>query len=114
MILPRLIRYRDAPFYCGMDKSLFDKNIRPLVDIEIHDGPKYVAFDRVDLDAAIDVFILSHGKSRSTNKEIPKCQKEYQDYNMIKSRRSGASTKESKVTEDSENVYEQALKRKQK
>jgi len=33
---------------------MFDRCIRPLIKIELRDGPKFVAFDRTDLDEAID------------------------------------------------------------
>ena len=36
MILPRFIRFRDAPSYLGMDKDRFNAEVRPhLVDIQI-------------------------------------------------------------------------------
>ncbi|WP_262964334.1 hypothetical protein [Methylobacter psychrophilus] len=54
MIVPRLIRYKDAPRYCGMDKSFFDSRIRPNLPVELRDGSKFVAFDRIDLDFAIE------------------------------------------------------------
>ena len=30
-IIPRIIRIRDAPFYLGMDKNRFNKEVRPHV-----------------------------------------------------------------------------------
>ncbi len=43
-ILPRLIRYRDAPAYLGMDPNRFNKEVRPFV-AEIRIGKQGVAFD---------------------------------------------------------------------
>lgn len=62
MIVPRLIRYKDAPYYCGMDKSFFESRIRPNLPVEIRDGSKFVAFDRSDLDSAIDDYKTRVGK----------------------------------------------------
>ena len=52
-LLPRLLRYRDAPRYLGMDRNRFDAEVRPyLVVIPI--GERGIAFDRLDLDAWAD------------------------------------------------------------
>ena len=45
MILPRFIRFRDAPGYLGMDKDRFNAEVRPYL-IEIPIGKQGVAFDR--------------------------------------------------------------------
>lgn len=51
-ILPRFIRYRDAPAYLGMDKWRFEREVRSHPDmIEIPIGKRGIAFDRYDLDA---------------------------------------------------------------
>ena len=55
-IIPRIIRIRDAPFYLGMDKNRFNKEVRPYVP-EIKIGMQGVAFDRLDLDAWFDDYI---------------------------------------------------------
>lgn len=52
-IIPRLIRYRNAPAYLGMDKNRFNKEVRPAL-IELPIGKRGIAFDRLDLDAWID------------------------------------------------------------
>ena len=49
MILDRLIRYRDAPGYLGMDKNRFDAEVRPLLT-ELPVGKQGIGFDRLDLD----------------------------------------------------------------
>lgn len=49
-ILPRAIRYRDAPRYLGMDRGRFDSEVRPYL-LEIPIGKQGIAFDRVELDA---------------------------------------------------------------
>lgn len=51
-ILPRFIRYRDAPEYLGMDRNRFDAEVRSDPEmIEIPIGVRGIAFDRHDLDA---------------------------------------------------------------
>jgi hypothetical protein len=49
-ILPRFIRFRDAPTYLGMDRNRFNAEVRgSLTEIPI--GTQGVAFDRLELDA---------------------------------------------------------------
>lgn len=49
-ILPRFIRFRDAPTYLGMDRNRFNAEVRrELTEIPI--GTQGVAFDRLELDA---------------------------------------------------------------
>lgn len=49
-ILPKLIRFRDAPLYLGMDRNRFNSEVRPYVT-QIPIGRQGVAFDRLELDA---------------------------------------------------------------
>ena len=75
-IQPRLIRFRDAPAYCGMSESFFNSRIRPLIAIEIVDGSKFLAFDRLDLDDAIDEYKRLYGNPKDNqNNEISEKQK---------------------------------------
>jgi hypothetical protein len=46
-LLPRIIRFRDAPFYLGMDRRRFNAEVRPYLT-EIPIGKQGVAFDRVE------------------------------------------------------------------
>ncbi len=49
-IAPRLLRFRDAPRYLGMDRNRFNAEVRPqLTQIPI--GRQGIAFDRLELDA---------------------------------------------------------------
>ena len=52
-IVPRLIRFRDAPLYLGMDRNRFNAEVRPYL-VEIRIGQQGIAFDRLDLDAWVD------------------------------------------------------------
>jgi len=60
-LLPRLIRFRDAPAYLGMDRNRFNAEVRPHVT-EIRIGTQGVAFDRLELDAWADEYIASNGR----------------------------------------------------
>ena len=53
MTIPRFIRMRDAPTYLGMDRTVFNHEVRPLLT-EIPIGTQGIAFDRLDLDAWAD------------------------------------------------------------
>ena len=46
---PRLIRFKDAPRYLGMDRHCFNREVRPYV-VEIRIGKQGIAFDKDDLD----------------------------------------------------------------
>ena len=58
-VAPRLLRFRDAPHYLGMDRNRFNAEVRPHLT-EIRIGRQGVAFDRLELDAWVD-----HYKSRN-------------------------------------------------
>jgi hypothetical protein len=70
MILPRFIRFRDAPNYLGMDKDRFNAEVRPYL-IEIPIGKQGIAFDRLDLDAWADQYRNREGRpGAKVEKEI--------------------------------------------
>jgi hypothetical protein len=52
-ITPRLLRFRDAPRYLGMDRNRFNAIVRPYLT-EIRIGKQGIAFDRLELDAWVD------------------------------------------------------------
>ena len=56
ILLPRLLRLRDAPFYSGMDKNRFNRELRPKLT-EIAIGIQGIAFDRLELDAVVEDYI---------------------------------------------------------
>lgn len=67
---PRLIRLRDAPFYLGMNKNLFNEKVRPyLTNISI--GKQGVAFDRLELDAWVEQYIARNGRPGLAEGEKP-------------------------------------------
>lgn len=65
-LLPRLIRFRDAPAYLGMDKNRFNKEVRPHVTV-IPIGSQGIAFDRLDLDAWVEQYKSRSGRPSGTN-----------------------------------------------
>jgi hypothetical protein len=64
MVLPRIVRFRDAPTYLGMDRNRFNAEVRPhLTSIPI--GVQGIGFDRLDLDAWVDDYKFRNGRPRS-------------------------------------------------
>ncbi len=53
LIIPRVIRLRDAPYYLGMRKDYFNKHVRPALQA-IAIGQRGLGFDRLDLDEWLD------------------------------------------------------------
>jgi predicted DNA-binding transcriptional regulator AlpA len=52
-VIPRLIRFRDAPQYLGMDRNRFNAEVRPYITA-VPIGRQGIAFDRLDLDQWAD------------------------------------------------------------
>jgi hypothetical protein len=70
LLLPRLIRIRDAPQYLGMDRNRFNADVRPhLTEIPI--GDQGIAFDRLDLDAWADDHKSRNGRPGSLQGDSP-------------------------------------------
>lgn len=60
-LLPRLIRFRDASHYLGMDRNRFNAEVRPLLT-EIPIGIQGIAFDRLELDAWVEQYKKRNGR----------------------------------------------------
>lgn len=60
-IQPRILRFRDAPGYLGMDRNRFNREVRPYVT-EIPIGTQGIAFDRLELDAWVDDYVSRNGR----------------------------------------------------
>jgi hypothetical protein len=69
VIVPRLIRFRDAPRYLGMDRNRFNAEVRPCLT-EIRIGKQGIAFDRLELDAWVDQYISRNGCPAEPGGEI--------------------------------------------
>ena len=65
-ILPKLIRFRDAPAYLGMDRHCFNREVRPNIT-EIPIGSRGIAFDRLDLDAWANDYKRCSGRPAVSN-----------------------------------------------
>ena len=58
---PRILRFRDAPRYLGMDRNRFNAEVRPhLTEIPI--GKQGIGFDRLELDAWVDDYKSRNGR----------------------------------------------------
>jgi hypothetical protein len=90
MILPRIIRMRDAPFYLGVNKNYFNSDIRPYLT-ELKIGVQGIAFDRLDLDAWVDEMKKQMGKPAIKTLEKQTWQKRHQA--SPKGMTSGTSTR---------------------
>ena len=60
-LLPRIIRFRDAPFYLGMDRNRFNAEVRPYLT-EIPIGKQGIGFDRLELDAWLEDYAARNGR----------------------------------------------------
>jgi hypothetical protein len=61
VVQPRIIRFRDAPFYLGMDRGRFNAEVRPYLT-EIPIGIQGIGFDRLELDAWLDDYKSRNGR----------------------------------------------------
>jgi hypothetical protein len=60
-ILPRIIRFRDAPRYLGMDRNRFNSEVRPYLT-EVPIGTQGIGFDRLELDAWFEDYKSRNGR----------------------------------------------------
>ena len=59
-LLPRFIRYRDAPAYLGMDRHRFDQEIRPYLTL-IRMGKQAIAFCRLEVEDVAAQYMERNG-----------------------------------------------------
>ncbi len=95
MLLPRVIRVRDAARYLGMDRNRFNQEVRPFI-CEFPIGAQGVAFDRVDLDTWLEEYKSRNGRPAKRS-ELWDAQNHRASRNGAES---GGSTRESKDTDD--------------
>ncbi|MDC1287509.1 D-alanyl-D-alanine carboxypeptidase [Gammaproteobacteria bacterium] len=76
-ITPRLIRFRDAPRYLGMDRNRFNAEVRPYL-VEIRIGKQGIAFDRLEMDAFAEQYISRNGRPAQRTGDILWDAKEHQ------------------------------------
>ena len=60
-IAPRILRFRDAPRYLGMDRNRFNSEVRPYVT-EVPIGKQGIGFDRLELDAWFEDYKSRNGR----------------------------------------------------
>ncbi len=68
-IQPRIVRFRDAPHYLGMDRNRFNAEVRPYLT-EVPIGTQGIGFDRLELDAWFEDYKSRNGRP-SRKGEIP-------------------------------------------
>jgi predicted DNA-binding transcriptional regulator AlpA len=68
-MLPRIIRFRDAPRYIAMDRNRFNSEVRPHLT-EIPVGKQGIGFDRLELDAWVDDHKTRNGRPSRTKGPI--------------------------------------------
>jgi len=61
LLMPRIVRIKDAPAYLGTNINYFNLHIRPILT-ELRIGEKGVGFDRLDLDRWVDDYVKEHGR----------------------------------------------------
>jgi hypothetical protein len=59
--LPRVLRFRDAPLYLGMDRNRFNAEVRPYFT-ELSIGTQGIGFDRLELDAWFEDYKSRNGR----------------------------------------------------
>ena len=92
-LLPRLVRFRDAPYYLGMDRNRFNREVRPCLT-QIPIGRQGIAFDRLELDAWVDDYVSCNGRPAAQRRK-PWDVRNRQDSSIAAG--SGTSTRESEV-----------------
>ena len=60
-IQPRVVRFRDAPAYLGMDRNRFNAEVRPFLT-EVPIGTQGIGFDRLELDAWFEDYKSRNGR----------------------------------------------------
>jgi hypothetical protein len=58
---PRIVRFRDAPAYLGMDRNRFNAEVRPFLT-EVPIGRQGIGFDRLELEAWAEDYIARNGR----------------------------------------------------
>ncbi len=74
ILLPRVVRFRDAPAYLGMNRNLFNSDVRPFLS-EVRIGRQGVAFDRLELDVWWEQYkSRNERRPKASKPEDEKCQ----------------------------------------
>jgi len=65
---PRVLRFKEAPAYLGMDRNRFNAEVRPFVT-EIPIGKQGIGFDRLELDAWFENYRNRNGRPLEKGEE---------------------------------------------
>jgi len=60
-VQPRVVRFRNAPAYLGMDRNRFNAQVRPFLT-EVPIGTQGIGFDRLELDAWFEDYKSRNGR----------------------------------------------------
>ena len=96
--LPRLIRLRDVPYYLGMDRNRFNREVRQYLT-EMPIGKQGIAFDRLELDGWVEDYKSRCGRSQKHRGDLL-CQSESQASTSEANRASGTLINASKDMDD--------------
>jgi transposase len=107
-LMPRVIRFKDAPGYLSMDRNRFNKEVRPSL-VEIPIGTQGIGFDRLDLDAWFEAYKERNGRPRTTSGDQSWAVKSRQD--SASTAISGTSSKPSKEFDFFESTGESDLEK---
>jgi hypothetical protein len=78
-LLSRFVRFRDAPAFFGMNKNLFNREVRPHLT-EIRIGRQGRAFDRLEMEASAEEYRSRNGRpAAARSKPWDKTEGECQD-----------------------------------
>jgi predicted DNA-binding transcriptional regulator AlpA len=88
-INPRIIRHRDAPRYCGIDRTRFDTEVRPYLTV-VPFGARSIGFDRLEIDEWIEEYISVRGRPGRNMKGVQQCEPEQKG--SASKEKSGSST----------------------
>ena len=91
-ILPRFIRFGDAPGYLGMCRDEFNKTVRPNVR-EFPIGKQGVAFDRHELDEWADAYITAKAIEKAADQDNNRPRSERQGDTRWREKQSPVSTR---------------------
>jgi len=66
---PRVVRFRDAPAYLGIDRNRFNAEVRPFLT-EVPIGTQGIGFDRLELDAWFEDYKSRNGRPAQKGENV--------------------------------------------
>ncbi|WP_238396943.1 helix-turn-helix transcriptional regulator [Pseudomonas putida] len=80
-VMPRILRYRDAPEYLGMCRQEFNRTVRPFV-AEFRIGVRGVGFDRYELDAWADEYIAATRVQKEPRQQLKQAARDHEQQSI--------------------------------